>query len=260
MAKYTPTGWKMSRAGQARFAAMVDRIEPIVKKRVKKYTLPHIDVDDLLQEARLAAAYAVDTFTESRGNIDGYISTVVTNALAMVVAEALAQCRQPYKQVIEPDGTWRKVPIHHVELEHETAPDESLDLVVAERERNLETSQRATAAKAVIAQLGLGSDAKTLLDIRLHTPPELWILARNLNHGRLRLDCNSICRYVGWVFETEGIVLPHRQRYQRASRELRDQLRYRLGIDEQTYTPLFNKPIPQELIRAPIKQRLELAA
>src|SRR5258706_16429078 len=134
MAKYTPTGWTMSGEGQRRFEAMWQRVNAIVRKRVRKYTLASQDPDDLMQEGRLAAAYAVDTYNPERGNLDGYISRVVSNALAMVATEALAQDRQPYKSVQDADGTWRKSPINHVELEPDMAIDDTTNIAVERRD------------------------------------------------------------------------------------------------------------------------------
>jgi hypothetical protein len=233
---------------------MILRINAIVKKRVRKYTLASLDPDDLMQEGRLAAAYAVDTYTAGRGNLDGYISTVVNNALAMVAAEALAQSRQPYKLVQELDGTQRKVPINHVEIEHETAADEQLDQLTERREHSRLMAARAALTESKLAQLGLSVDAHALLGLRLHTPPELWILARNLNRGRMKLEVVSVCLHLGWLNSFSDTPEPDRHRYQRACRELRDQFRYVLGIDDQTFEVIAAKPVPAELFMSQ-KQR-----
>lgn len=255
MAKYTPNGWKMSADGERRFREVRDRVEAIVSNRARKYQLPGMTRDDIMQEGRFAAAYAVDTYKPERGPLDGYISSVVSRALAMVAAELLAQCRQPFKQVLEADGTWRKVPINNLSLddefmgrssglchaEHRT--QESAEPLDESAETDWRDAAREAGYKSMslaqrVDQLRLGSDAKQLLQIRLHTPPELWILARNLNRGRMKLEAQSICLYLGWVL---GHNQPDRIRYQRATKELRDQLRYVLGVNELTFEPL--KPI-----------------
>lgn len=239
MAKYTPTGWAMSADGERKFTEMYQKINTIVRARVRKYNLPSVGVDDMMQEGRLAAAYAVDTYNPERGNLDGYISRVVSNALAMVATEALAQARQPYKTVQEPDGSWRKTPVSHVELEHDMAVDDGADVSVEARDFARHRVAQSLSMEQRIDQLKLGSDARTLLQLRLHTPPELWILARNMNRGRLKLEANSICIYIGWTLGAG--TDPDRARYQRAARELREQFRYILGIDDVTFEPL--KPI-----------------
>lgn len=240
MAKYTPNGWSMSREGERRFNEMYNRVESIVSKRVRKYKLPGMTRDDLMQEGRLAAAYAVDTYSSERGNLDGYISRVVINALAMVATEKLAQARQPHKQVQDPDGSWRKVPINHVELEHDMMVGGAVDEPVQQRDAVRQVGSQALSVGQRIDSLKLGSDAKKLLGLRLQTPPELWILARNMNRGRLKLETQSVCLYLGWVLHTEE---PDRPRYQRASRELRDQFRLVLGIDDVTFEPLKSEPV-----------------
>lgn len=239
MAKYTPTGWVMSAEGERRFNELYPRVEGIVRKRARKYTLPGMDREDLMQEGRLAAAYAVDTYSSERGNLDGYISKVVSNAMAMVATEKLAQARQPYKQVQEPDGSWRKVPMNHVELEHDMVVGGAVDEQAEERDLTRQVGNMALSLGQRIDQLKLSGDAKKLLGIRLQTPPELWILARNMNRGRMKLETQSVCLYLGWVTHRDE---PDRQRYQRASRELRDQFRLVLGIDDMTFEPL--KPVP----------------
>jgi len=252
MAKYTPTGWVMSVAGGRKFAELYDRVDAIVRKRARKYTLPGMDRDDMMQEGRLAAAYAVDTYSSERGNLDGYISKVVSNAMAMVATEKLAQARQPYKQVQEPDGSWRKVPVNHVELEHDMVVGAEVDEHIVQRDAQRHVGSMALSLAERIEALRLSSDAKKLLQIKLQTPAELWILARNINRGRMKLETQSVCLYLGWVTHLNQ---PDRQRFQRASRELRDQFRLVLGIDDQTFEPL--KPIAVDLdaLQAGAKRR-----
>ena len=240
MAKYTPTGWVMSVDGERRFREMYQRVEAIVRRRVSKYKLSGHDRDDLMQEGRLAAAYAVDTFQAGRGNLDGYISTVVTNALAMVATEALAQSRQPYKQVQDPDGSWRRVPVNHVELDDAMVVGDAVDEPVKARDHARSMGNMALSIGDRIDQLKLSGDTKKLLQLRLQTPPELWVLARNMNRGRMKLETQSVCLYLGWVTHTDE---PDRGRYQRAARELRDQFRLVLGIDDMTFEPLKQLPM-----------------
>lgn len=256
MAKYTPTGWKMSREGAAKFTAMMDKINLIVKKRTRKYNLSALDLDDLMQEGRLAAAYAVDSYHPSRGNLDGYISTVVSNALAMVAAEALAQSRQPYKNIQNADGSWRRTPATHVELEHETAFDLSQEDRHERRCRAQSMVERTAALDAKLDGLGLSPDAQLLLELRMRTPAELLVLARNINRGRFRLEANCVCSYLGWL-TASGCV--DRNRYQRACHEVRDQFRFVLGINDQSFEPIAMAPMkiptlfkqrPLEAVRA----------
>lgn len=218
---------------------MFQKVDAIVRRRVAKYKLSGHDRDDLVQEGRLAAAYAVDTFQAGRGNLDGYISTVVTNALAMVATEALAQARQPYKQVQDPDGSWRKIPVNHVELEHDMLVGDSVDEPIQVRDAARHVGNMALTMGERIDQLKLSGDAKKLLQLRLQTPPELWILARNMNRGRMKLEAQSVCLYLGWITLANE---PDRARHQRAARELRDQFRLLLGVDDVTFEPL--KPLP----------------
>lgn len=274
MAKYIPDGWRCSADGARRYKAMEAEIDLIVSRNVRKYDLGAIGRDDLMQEGRLAATYAVDTYTEGRGKLQAYINRVVFNALAMVATEALALARQPYKAVQEADGSWRRVPIRHVEFEHDTMagqwdglrdPDERPDGSSAQRESDVfcrqllacSQSQRAVERGATldqkIAQLNLGDDAQAILRIRMVTPPELWILSRNLNRGRMsKLEPQAICLYLGWV-TAQGV--PDRNRYQRAAHQLRDQFRVVLGVDDLTFEPIQHPPANIDELTRGAKQR-----
>jgi RNA polymerase sigma factor (sigma-70 family) len=235
MAKYIPDGWVMSREGELRFNAMFARVMAIVSARARKYNLPGYSRADLIQDGLLAAAYAVDTYRPERGNLDGYISRVVMNSLAMVAAEKLAQQRQPHKEVQNEDGSWRKAPSNHVELTPDMIVVEGEPLDDEERGLRRERGVKAASLEQRIDELRLDPDARALLHLRLHTPPELWILARNVNGGRMRLETKSICLYLGWV---KSGTEPDRARYTRVARDLRHKLRCILGVNEMTFEPL----------------------
>jgi hypothetical protein len=118
------------------------------------------------------------------------------------------------------------------------AIDDSTDPIKAVREHSNHMSAMAATMEERLAQLKLPPDARQLLQIRLQTPPELWILSRNVNRGRWKLEMQCVCLYFGWMLSpTEQ----DRGRYQRAARDLREQFRFMLGIDDQTFEPL--KPI-----------------
>lgn len=252
MAKFIPDGWRMSLDGERRFNGMRATCLLIVKRRIRKYNLPGHDPDDLIQEGMLAAAYAVDTFNEKRGKLEGYISRVVFNALAMVACSVLAKSRQPHKQVQDPDGTWRNVPIGHVELEHDTVVDDSVDPVIARREVATELAVMSVTLDERIAALELSDDAKQLLAIRINTPPELWIMSRNMNRGRMdRLSAQAICLYFAWMLPGDAA---DSIRYQRAVHELRVQFRVVLGVDDTTFEPIDSRLSPHDA------RRLQLGA
>jgi RNA polymerase sigma factor (sigma-70 family) len=240
MAKFTPTGWKMSEDGKRRFESMYQACLEIVRSRARKYNLPSNSADDIVQEGMLAAAYAVDTYKPERGKLEGYISRVVFNALAMVATEVLALSRQPHKHVQDPDGTWRRVPMGFVELDGDQGslpiPDESIDPHIARRESSTELSMMSKTFDERLASLNLSDDARCLLAVRLKTPPELWIMSRNLSRGRMnKLDAQAICLYLSWALPGN---MPDRPRFNRAAHELRIQFRVVLGVDDITFEPL----------------------
>src|SRR3990172_12198230 len=99
MTNYLPKGWRCSDEGRQRYAELRPRVETLVSRRVRKWNLEWMGRADLLQEGRIAAMYAIDTFIPGKGKLDNYIGVIVENALAMVAGKALAQCRQPHEIV-----------------------------------------------------------------------------------------------------------------------------------------------------------------
>lgn len=201
MAKYIPDGWRMSADGARRYKAEIGRIEGIVRKRVAKYSLQAQATEDLLQEGRFAAAYAVDTYSESRGSLNGYIGVVVANALAMVAAESLAQQRQTYTDVQQPDGTWKKIPVRTSELFEDAHTDIAPTPIqrLARRDDQQERQMEVVDLDAELAARGFGDDARELIKLRLNPPPELWIEARNRNAGRYTLNAATLAEHLGWA-------------------------------------------------------------
>ena len=225
MAKYTPTGWTMSKEGAVKYRAHYARIDSIVQKRVRKYNLPGTDRDDLLQEGRLAAAYAVDTFAEQRGSLDRYISRVVDNALAMVAAEALAQKRQPYAWSLNVHGEWERSPLPHSPLEDAerikcARPESSPQAPALDKERLLDRAAVRQEAMAALSALPISADAREVLRLKMLPPLELQMTARNLN-AQMRIDAPSLACYLSWTLA----------RARRAVREMRQALSTQFGAE-----------------------------
>lgn len=96
MAQYTPKSWKASPAAVKAFTADHVAIRKLVSQRARKFfALSSISPEDLVQEGMIAALYAVDSYQQTRGKRDAYITTLVDNALAMIACESRASCRQP---------------------------------------------------------------------------------------------------------------------------------------------------------------------
>jgi len=241
----------MSAEGELRFKEMYARINVIVRNACRKYNLPGRDREDLMQEGRLAAACAVDTFDPAKGRLEGYINTCVSRALAMVASEALAHRRQPHRLVQDENGKWSKTPVSDVELEADMAVDESGDTLADVKAHSIAMVEMGESVAGKLEQLHLSDDARQILQLRIRTPPELWVLARNMNKGRWKLEMQCVCLYLGWV-SAAGL---DKLRYTRAARELREQFRFVLGIDDQRFEPL--KPIDVDItkLQAGAKQR-----
>lgn len=217
MAKFIPDGWRMSPTGARRFKEEIGRIEGIVRRRCSKYNLQSMSMEDLLQEARLAAAYAVDSYKPERGSFDGYIGVVVGNAVAMVAAESLAQRRQPYTHTQDLNtGEWKRVPVRSSELfeEAHNDPAPTPEQRLRAREDDVDSTLRSIDLDRELEALGLSDDARALLRLKLSPPPELWVRARNLNRGRYKINAGLMAEHLDWP----------RTRLQRAAQELNSKL------------------------------------
>lgn len=238
MAKFIPDGWVMSEKSSKVFTDLLPHLDDIIQSKIRKYNLPSTENSDLIQEARLAAAYAVDTYQSGRGSIGGYIQRVVDNALGMVASEMLAQKRQAHTHVLESvpvyegDGTkvsirhemvWRRIPAKPSDVDldmvdcgqvHCTPETELLHRVdVMERwGRERDRMRR-------IARLGMSRDARVVLQLKLRPPAELWVTARNMMGGRHRIDCPAIAHYLGWT----------KTRARAAMREIEDKVTAKIG-------------------------------
>lgn len=86
---------------------------PHIKAKARKLKLfvPHLDIDDAIQEGRLAllACLARFDYNKASGELVRYVSRALTNTYHCMLYETLAQCRMPHAFIRQGDE-WIKVP------------------------------------------------------------------------------------------------------------------------------------------------------
>lgn len=198
MAKYIPDGWRCSPRGSQALAQKYDQIINMVRAISHRYRhLTYPAQDDFYQEGLLAATYAIDTHNTSRGKLEAYIQCVVSNALAMVAAEASAMSRSP--KLREWNGSeWVRVSAF-TPLDPETIQSPiQAETITQAREDAISSIRQQEAGRRRIEALKakLPSDSRLILDLKMDTPLELQVLSRNLN-GRNKLTNLALSRYTG---------------------------------------------------------------
>ncbi len=219
MANYIPQGWVCSPRGKVKFNQHLRSIDIIIQRQVGKFHLQAMPREDLIQEGRIAAAYAMDTYVEDRGNMMGYIQTIVFNALAMVACECLAQRRTPHINVVERVAQYRGGRIVGIEEKWTKRPsmqmgldgvvEDSMAHCVCDAEREMidregddlfKPGSRVPDMKLrrAMSALALSADAKSLATLMLSRPPELAVMARNMTGSWGRVTHVAMGKYLGW--------------------------------------------------------------
>lgn len=219
MANFIPQGWSITPEGARQFTNHYARIEVIVQRQVGKFHLQAMPREDLEQEGRMAAAYAMDTYVQGRGNMMGYVQTIVYNALAMVACECLAQRRTPHVEVMEQVAQYHGGRIVGIEHRWSRRPSlqMGLDVVVEdsmtcglegaegamiEREQDVVfgdgTRVSEMKLRRAMSKAPLSPDAKAMAMLMINRPPELSVLARNLTGSWGRVTHVAMGKYLGW--------------------------------------------------------------
>lgn len=207
MAQYTPKGWRASASARLKFAEMHAEVLKLVQQRARKFfAMSAISNADLIQEGLIAALYAIDSYKPERGKLAGYINTVVTNAMKMILTESRSQCRQPYTWVKADDSPdaetqWRRVPAFEA-VEPDTIEATETFIVSEKREELLARQARHSAELARLSSIrkSLSPIAAKVFDLRCQPPVELLIIARNLVGrtvtDRVRMPNQAIALYL----------------------------------------------------------------
>jgi RNA polymerase sigma factor (sigma-70 family) len=212
VAKYTPDNWRCSANANRILTERYTQIAEQVRTISSNFRMNYPDQCDFQQEGMLAALYAIDSYTPSRGKLEAYIQTVVYNAMAMVACEAAALRRAP--KCIDADG--RRVSAL-TPLDPDTVPcNDNEEPHAFRRETDLAKLQKRVAGRRRIEALKqtLSHEARLVLEMKLNPPMELHVMARNL-HGRNKLTNNALSKYTGITIS----------RVEKSLREIRDAAR-----------------------------------
>jgi len=196
----TPVGWKCDRRTKRKAERLLPRLEDIIRKKVSHFKrIPGIDRLALLQEARLAAVYAIATHKPERGRkLRTWVDLVVRNALLAVVNYELGLKRAPRE--LEQDGK-ASLPNKRSRLSSFAGTDSIAHVIAddASSQSSIERQQATWDTEAVLQ--AMRSEDRRIFSVRLCPPPELSIMARNIRPGDPRITDRMIAEHLGVAVE-----------------------------------------------------------
>lgn len=196
----TPVGWKCDRRTKRKAERLLPRLEDIIRKKVSHFKrIPGIDRTALLQEARVAAVYAIATHKPERGRkLRTWVDLVVRNALLAVVNYELGLKRAPRE--LESDGNVN-VPRRRARLASFSGTESIQQSLAGEASNpsSLERQQATWVTEAVLQ--AMKARDRRIFSVRLCPPPELSIMARNLRPGDPRITDRMIAEHLGVAVE-----------------------------------------------------------
>ena len=203
----TPIGWRCTDALRRRAEKKLPKLLDILRCKVEKFRhIPGVDTKDLLQEARLAAVYAVATWDKQRGKkLRGWVDFVVRNALLAHVNWDYALKRYPREDsshrtkkqerrllVISGDTEGVNEGTHvGVGRKHEPPHASFVVQPQSVRREGLESSQR---VERILSALTEGQ--RKILLTKMTPPPRLLIAARNLRPTNSRITNRLVADYL----------------------------------------------------------------
>jgi len=200
----TPVGWKCDRRTKRKAERLLPRLEDIIRKKVSHFKrIPGIDRLALLQEARLAAVYAIATHKPERGRkLRTWVDLVVRNALLAVVNYELGLKRAPRE--LEQDGK-ASLPNKRSRLSSFAGTDSIAHVIAddASSQSSIERQQATWDTEAVLQ--AMRSEDRRIFSVRLCPPPELSIMARNIRPGDPRITDRMIAEHL--VVAVEAVKL-----------------------------------------------------
>lgn len=213
---YLPNGWSgMSPEGLARYRANEKKIEQIARQGARRYLrLPSMDRTDVLQEARIAAAYACETYRPEAGSIDRYMRSVVRRALAYFAEHALALKRRPHVSDGEQSIVCESLSLDESAVDHKGSRKVALqEKLPAPAPLPPPSACEAAREDRWVRDLrgALSADAAALLGVTLRPSAELLVFGRNTTGRGGRLEQKALAEFFGW----------DRRRVASAARELR---------------------------------------
>jgi len=188
-----PTGWTCPDELKPTLAKLLPQLEDVIHAKARPFKrIPGLNHFELLQEARIAAIYAVATHKPERGRaLRTWVDLVVRNALLAIVNYELALKRAP--RIDEGDGV---SPKHQRLAGFGSTAENDADMTdPACLEATQEHEQQAWVTERVIQRLD--EVDRLVLSARLCPPPELEIMARNVRPGKPTITESMLAEHLG---------------------------------------------------------------
>ncbi len=188
----TPVGWSCSEKLRRRAEKKLPKLLDILYRKVQKFErIPGIETEDLLQEAKLAAVYAIATWEPTKGKkLRGYVDLVVRHALLAVVNYDKALKRCPRELV---RGRSRK---EKRRLATFVSDDEARELTGgALLKLSRERQEESNLVAGILEQLD--PEDRRILVTKMNPPPELVVAARNKRPNHPRITDRLVAEYLG---------------------------------------------------------------
>jgi len=121
-----PAGFKCDGIINEVYPEIERRVFPYIKQRSRRiaHMLPGIELDDAIQEGRLAllSALAKFDFNKNKGKLESYVGRVLINTYHCMVYESLTQSKVPHVMAKDENGNWVKRPRFPISLDAMLAP------------------------------------------------------------------------------------------------------------------------------------------
>jgi hypothetical protein len=123
-----PAGFRCDSVINEVYPEIERKLYPYIWKRSKRISsmLPGIELDDAIQEGRLAllSALAKFDFNKNKGKLESYVGRVLINTYHCMVYEALTQSKVPHVMAQDEHGNWVKRPRFPISLDAMLSPDD----------------------------------------------------------------------------------------------------------------------------------------
>lgn len=187
----TPVGWSCSEKLRRRAERKLPKLLDILYKKVQKFErIPGVEPEDLLQEAKLAAVYAIATWEPTKGKkLRGYVDLVVRHALLAVVNYDKALKRAPRDSA---RGRSRK---ENRRLSTFVDLEEAAGLPASPVKTARERQEESKLVARILDQLD--PDDRLVVETKMNPPPELVVAARNKRPNHPRITDRLVAEYLG---------------------------------------------------------------
>ena len=131
-----PAGYKCDEIIAELYPEIERRVMGFIKKRSFDVSsrVPTIDIDDAIQEGRLALLSALIKFdfNKSKGKLESYVGRVLINTYYCMMYEAMTKSRVPHVMVQDEDGNWIDKPRFPISFECMVNPSDDGDAIAYE--------------------------------------------------------------------------------------------------------------------------------